>query len=98
MMLCTAVPSEAGTMPAQSSATPMSNFAATAASAEREIAQAPAPVQAPLQLVNAAPGRGTGESVTGSPAAKLAAHTPGQLIPAGLETTLPGPVTVTVRP
>src|SRR4051812_39164646 len=57
-------------------------------------------VQAPLQPVNVLPFVGAAVSVTAVPLGKLLAHVVGQVMPAGLEVTVPVPVpaVVTVSP
>ena len=59
--------------------------------------QAPVPVQAPLQPAKVAPGSAVGVRLTTVPWLKLAEQVAPQLIPAGLEVTVPPPVLVTVR-
>src|ERR1041384_1956838 len=53
------------------------------------------PVQAPLQPLNVEPACGFAVSVTFALMAKLAVHCPGQLMPTGLDVTVPMPLTVT---
>ena len=55
------------------------------------------PVHAPAQLLNTCPAAGVAVSVTAVLAAKLAVHTLPQLIPDGLEATVPVPDTVTLK-
>jgi len=50
------------------------------------------PVQAPLHPANTDAGGGAAVSVTLVPELKLAAHVPGQVMPAGLLVTVPVPV------
>jgi hypothetical protein len=57
--------------------------------------QPPLPLQAPLQPMKLMPWVGVAVSVTGVPLVKLALHVDGQLIPAGLLTTVPLPVKLT---
>ena len=54
------------------------------------------PLQPPLNPENLDPELAEAASVTEVPAAKLAVHVVGQLIPAGLLVTVPVPVTATV--
>jgi len=54
--------------------------------------QDPAPVQAPLQPAKVEPASGIASRVTLAPLVKLALQTPPQLMPAGLEATIPVPV------
>ena len=58
--------------------------------------QAPLPLHAPPHPAKLAPTAAVGVSVTGVPAAKLAAQVVPQLIPAGALDTEPGPVSTTV--
>jgi hypothetical protein len=53
------------------------------------------PLQLPLQPLNALPLIGVAVSKTALRAGKVAVHVPGQLIPAGVDVTLPFPTTLT---
>jgi hypothetical protein len=70
----------------------------TVLSALRVTAQVPVPVHAPLHPANEKPVAGVAVRVTCVPSLKLAAHVPGQLMPAGALVTvpLPTPAEVTV--
>jgi hypothetical protein len=59
--------------------------------------QAPVPVQAPDQPVNVAPLAGVAVSETDALVGNAALQVPGQLTPAGVDVTVPDPVTVVVR-
>ena len=58
--------------------------------------QFPVPEQSPVQPVKVYPVPAAAVSVTGVPVAKLAEHVPPQLIPTGLEVTVPLPTLFTV--
>lgn len=80
-------------------ATVVLNVAVTASAAFMVTAQLPVPVHAPLQPPNVEPTPAVCARVTSVPLAKLAAHVPGQVTPAGVLVTvpLPDPAFVTVR-
>lgn len=71
------------------------NCAVTALAAITATLQVPIPEHAPLHPLKIELARGEAVSVTSVPRAKLAEHVVGQLIPAGLLVTFPGPVAVT---
>src|SRR4051812_32093120 len=79
-------------MPAQGSSAKVTATCASAASATEQSAD---PVQAPPQ-VKLPPAWGVAASATVAPSGKRALHVPGQLMPAGVEATVPWPVTATV--
>src|ERR1700742_3769606 len=81
--------------PAQSSAAGAVKVAVTAVSAVMVGLQAAEPEQAPLQ-VSVAPLAGAAASATAVPSSNFAEQVPGQLMPAGVEVTVPEPATVTV--
>jgi hypothetical protein len=58
---------------------------------------APVPEHAPPHPVKTKPDAAVADSTTSEPVVKLASHVGGQLIPEGLDATVPEPVTVTVR-
>jgi phage tail protein X len=70
--------------------------AVTALAAVTDTLQARVPEQAPLHPPNVEFGPGEAVSVTSVPRANIPKHDVGQLIPAGLLVTVPGPVAVTV--
>src|SRR2546423_150410 len=71
------------------------NVAVTAWSCDIVTAQDVAPVQAPVHPVKVAPPCAAAVSVTCASAVKLAVHWPGQLMPGGVELTVPEPEAVT---